>query len=243
MSGLIIDPTAPFDFPDLGSVCFPETGEEETGEILQFSRAREPGITPSNIIGLFVRDNQTGPQPVIPPLSTFEIKPRTEVAPDDHRGNWTLIAGENQRIVHGNILEDYAEAAERNFYVTNGNLVIEADMAFSSTDSTMAILKKIQFHVQRAVSMKAYLITFRIWPKMLGNIAPKLEEMARRDWITWDPLKLEGSLAATSGFDTTLKAAFIFVVYSDVKGGFRDTKRPLNELEQKALTELWNQES
>jgi hypothetical protein len=104
MSGLTLNPVGPLHIPSLGSVWFADTGLEETYEILQYSRPREAAITPNNIMGLFVRANQTGPEPVsLPPLSTFEIKPRTGIAPGDERGSWTLIAGENFRPVHGQI--------------------------------------------------------------------------------------------------------------------------------------------
>ena len=242
MSGLTLNPAGPLHIPSLGSVWFAETGLDETYEILQYSHPREAAITTNNIMGLFVRANQTGPEPVIlPSLSTFEIKPRTGISPGDGRGNWTLIAGEIFRPVHGEILEDYLQSTQNGLFPTSGGLVVEADMAFSSKDSTMAILSKIQFHVQRAVSMNAYPLTFRIWPKMLENIVPKMREMADRGWIYWNPVSLQGSIERNFEFSNLLKGSFSFVVYADLEGGFRNTKRPLNDQEQKTLTELWKE--
>ncbi len=244
MSSVTLNPAGPLHIPNLGRVWFADTGPEETYEILQYSRPREAAISPSNIIGLFVHANQTAPAPItLPPLSTFEIKPRTDIPPGDERGNWTLVAGENLQPVHGEILEDYLVGAQKGIYSTSGGLVVDADMAFSSKDSTAAILSKIQFHVERAVSMNAFPLTFRIWPKMLENIAPKMEEMARNGSIYWNPVSLQGSLARNFGFNNLLRSAFYFVVYTDFERGFRDTKRPLTDQQQKTLTDLWNQEA
>jgi len=244
MSRLTQKPVGPLHIPSLGSVWYADTGPEETYEIMQYSLPREFAITPSNIIGLFVRANQTAPEPVeLPPLSTFEIKPATNVACDDERGNWTLVVGENHRLVHGEVLEDYLDGAQKGLYPMGDCLAVEADMAFSSTDSTPAIFSKIQFHVQRAVSMNVYPVTFKIWPRMLENIAPKMEEMARNGWIVWDSVSFQGSLARNFGFSNFLRGAFRFVAYTDFEGGFRDTKRPLPDRDQKTLTKLWNQEA
>ncbi len=243
MSRLAPSPAGPLHIPSLGSVWFADTGLDETYEILQYSRPRESAITPSNIIGLFVEANQTAPNPVsLPPLVPFEIKLRTDIPPGDVLGNWTLGAGENLRPVHGEILDEYVGGVQRGLYPTSGGLEVEADMAFSSLDSTMAIFSKIQFQVQRAISMNAYPVTFKIWPKMLENITPKIEEMAHRGLIVWNPVSLQGSLVRDL-FSNLFRGAFYFVVYADFEGGFRDTKRPLPDRDQKTLTKLWNQEA
>ena len=243
MSRLTQKPVGPLHIPGLGSVWSGDTGLDETYEILQYSRPRDSAITPSNIIGLFVEANQTAPDPVsLPRLVPFEIKPRTDIPPDDELGNWTLIAGESLRPVHGEILQEYVDGAQRGLYPTSGGLIVEADMALSSKDSTMALFSKIQFHVQRALSMNVYPVTFMIWPKMLENIIPKIEEMAHHGWIIWNPVSLQGSLVRDL-FKNLFRGAFSFVVYTDLEGGFRDTKRPLPEQDQKTLTKLWNQEA
>jgi hypothetical protein len=241
MQSLTRDPAGPLHIPDLGKVRSTETGLEETYEILQYSRPRQSAVTPSNILNLFVAANQSTSPLSLPPLVPFEIKPRTDVSPDDPLG-WALVAGENLRPVHGEVLQEYIDGAQRGQFPTSGGLIVEADMALSSRDSTMALFSKIQFHVQRALSMNVYPVTFMIWPKMLENIIPKIEEMAQHGWIIWNPVSLQGSLIRDL-FSNLFRGAFSFVVYTDLEGGFRDTKRPLPDRDQKTLTKLWNQEA